>query len=178
MYPFVRMIKEMIHAHRAAPLGVFDEHVTQLRCWPWDLDMAVELNNGRTLTLMDLGRLPLFSRNGLFKAIYGKKWYMTMAGVTVRYRRRVRTMEPVTLRSRIVGWDDRFVYIEQAMFRRDGECANHALYRAATANKQGIVPPDQVFALIGHTDPSPTLPDWIQNWIGAEATRPWPPMQE
>ena len=58
MYPFLRMFKEMARASRMPPLGLFDTHVSHHLCWPWDLDPWVELNNGRTLTLYDLGRLP------------------------------------------------------------------------------------------------------------------------
>lgn len=177
MYPFIRVAIEMLRARRAAPLGLLEAHVSRHRCLPGDLDMAWELNNGRTLTLMDLGRMPLFARTGMFRRVYAAGLFLTMAGVTVRYRRRVRLWDRVTLRSRILCWDARFFYLEQAMIRADGEAANHALYRVAVAGPQGIVAPQEVAALVGHAAPSPALPDWVAAWIAAEAARPWPPMQ-
>ena len=178
MYPFPRVIVEMARARRAPRLPLTGEHVSHHRCLPGDLDLAWELNNGRTLTMMDLGRMPLFERTGLFRRVYAAGLFMTMAGVTVRYRRRVRLWDRVTLRSRILCWDARFFYLEQAMIRADGEAANHALYRVAVAGPQGIVAPQQAAALVGWSDPSPPMPDWIAAWVAAEAARPWPPMQD
>ncbi len=177
MYPFVRMAKEIWLYRHAAPLGLSGEHVSTHRCWPWDLDFALELNNGRTLTLLDLGRIPLVFRTGLWPCLRRNGWGLTMAGVTVRYRRRIRVFHKVTLRSRMLFWDERFIYIEQAFFRRDGECATHALYRVAITSAEGIVPPPRVAQEMGHAGPPPEAPDWALKWIASEAARPWPPMQ-
>lgn len=177
MYPFLRLAKEF-HVHRnAAPLPLTGTHVSWHICWPWDLDIWMELNNGRTLTLLDLGRLPLAKRVGLIAALKAQRWGLTMAGVTVRYRRRVRMFHRFEIRSRCVGWDDRFIYIEQAMWR-NGECANHALYRSAVTDANGIVAPARVMAAMGLDVASPPLPGWVREWIAAEAHRPWPPMTD
>ena len=84
MYPFLRMFKEMARARRMPELGLFDTHVSHHICWPWDLDPWVELNNGRTLTLYDLGRLPLGSRTGIHRHLIANRWGMTVAGSSVR----------------------------------------------------------------------------------------------
>ena len=178
MYPYIRMVKELIKYRRAAPLPLTGTHVSVHRCWPWDIDMWAELNNGRTLTLYDLGRIPMARRIGLIGVLRKTGWGLTMAGVSVRYRRRIRTFEKITMKSRAVCWDDRFVYIEQSMWKKNGDCANHALYRAAVTDKAGIVPPARVLEKMGRTDATPPTPDWVRLWIEAEATRPWPPMQD
>ncbi|NHX27094.1 thioeseterase, partial [Escherichia coli] len=59
MYPFFRMTKERVKHRSAGALQPGDAHLSHHLCWPWDLDIWNELNNGRTLTLFDLGRLPL-----------------------------------------------------------------------------------------------------------------------
>jgi acyl-CoA thioesterase FadM len=178
MYPFARMVKELVRHRNAAALPPGGTHVSHHRCWPWDIDMWMELNNGRTLTLFDLGRIPLAARTGLVAALRANGWGLTMAGVSVRYRRRIRTFERFEMRSRALCWDDRFVYIEQAMFKADGECANHVLYRSAVTGRDGIVPPAQVMQAMGNDMPSPPVPDWVAAWIAADARRPWPPMQD
>lgn len=178
MYPFVRMVKELWVARNAPPLDMTGTHVSHHRCWPWDIDMWLELNNGRTLTLLDLGRIPLAKRTGLMGVLAKNKWGLTMAGVSVRYRRRVRTFEAFSMKSRAVCWDDKFLYLEQAMIRRDGEVANHALYRSAVTGPKGIVPPALVLEAMGKSPVSPPIPDWVSAWIEADSTRPWPPMQD
>ena len=176
MYPFVRMMKEIWTSRGAAPLGLTDTHVSHHICWPWDLDMWAELNNGRTLTLFDLGRVPLANRNGLIGILRQKRWGITVAGNTVRYRRRVRAFDRLEMHSRCIGWDERFFYMEQSMWKA-GECTSHMLVRSAVTSANGIVPPAVVLAAAAQPDPSPALPDWVKAWIGADALRPWPPVR-
>nr|WP_319947507.1 acyl-CoA thioesterase [uncultured Shimia sp.] len=178
MYPFIRMALSMFKTRKLSPLDVFETHVSHHRCWPWDIDLWLELNNGRTLTIYDLGRIPLAHRIGLLDALRTQNWGLTMAGVSVRYRRRIRTFEKFEMRSRAVYWDAKFVYLEQTMWKQDGECANHALYRAAITDKAGIVTPQRVMKAMGIELENPVAPEWVRNWIDAEATRPWPPMQD
>lgn len=174
MYPIFRLIKERLK-FRNKPLRLFDTHVSHHMCLPWDLDPWMELNNGRTLTLFDLGRFPMMLRMGIIAAILRQGWGMTVAGNTARYRRRIHMFHRVEMRSRLAGWDGRFFYVEQSMWR-DGVALNHILVRTAVTSDKGIVAPDQVIAAMGHAEvTSPPLPAWIESWIAADAQRPWPP---
>jgi hypothetical protein len=47
------------------------------------------------------------------KALKANGWGLVVAGASVRYRARIRPFQRFELRTRVVGWDDRFVYIEQ-----------------------------------------------------------------
>lgn len=175
MYPFVRMIKEIWTNRGATALGLTDTHVSHHICWPWDLDMWRELNNGRTLTLFDLGRIPLAIRTGLVDVLRQKGWGITVAGNTTRYRRRVRAFDRLEMRSRCIGWDERFFYMEQSMWKAD-ECTSHLLIRSAVTSVRGIVPPAKVLTAANKATPSPELADWVKAWIAADALRPWPPV--
>lgn len=176
MYPFVRFAKEMLKYRKAPRLGLLDTHVSHHRCWPWDLDPWMELNNGRTLTLYDLGRIPMAARTGLIETLRAQGWGITVAGNSTRYRRRIRMFERFELRSRCIGWDARFIYLEHAMWLGD-TCANHILIRSAFTSRNGIVPPEQVLAAMGQNTTSPDLPQWVQAWIAADAQRVWPPLR-
>lgn len=175
MYPIIRLAKELFKFRNAPALALSDQHVSHHICWPWDIDLWVELNNGRTLTLYDLGRIPMGKRAGLLDALKRNGWGLTVAGVSVRYRRRIRPFERFEIRSRLAGWDNRFFYIDQSIWKTSGECANQALYRSAVTGPDGIVSPDKVVRAMGFEPDAAALPEWIQNWITAEATRPWPP---
>lgn len=178
MYPVVRMVWQILKYRRAPRLGVTETHVSHHMCLPWDIDLWMELNNGRTLTLYDLGRIPLAWRTGLVAALRRNRWGLTIAGASVRYRRRIRVFETIEMRSRLICWDARFLYIEQSMWKANGECANHSLYRAAVTGPAGIVPAAEVAGAVGHDAPSPPMPGWVQAWVEADAQRPWPPMQD
>lgn len=175
MYPFLRLAKVVIQYRNAPRLPLLGTHVSQHICWPWDIDPWRELNNGRTLTLFDMGRIPLAMRTGIAKLRKQKGWGMAVAGATIRYRKRVRMFDRLEMRSRCIGWDDRFLYMEQSLWR-DGECTTHFLMRGAvTSGGRGIVPPAELLAALGETLESPALPGWVQSWIKAEGLRPWPP---
>ena len=177
MYPMIRFAKDMARARRAPRLAPLQAHVSTHRCWPWDLDPWMELNNGRTLTLYDLGRIPMAVRIGLTDTLKANGWGITVAGNTVRYRRRIRPFQRFTQVSRLIGWDRRFLYMDQSLWSL-GECCNQILLRVAVVRgdqRSGMVPPAEAMAAMGMHDPSPDLPAWVEAWIAAEATRPWPP---
>lgn len=174
MYPYLRMAKELWKFRNAPPLSVFQPHVSTHRVWPWDIDPWMELNNGRTLTLYDLGRLPMGKRMGFDRLLKDKGWGLTVAGNTTRYRRRVTVFRKLTMVSRVLGWDDRFLYIEQSMWR-GGDCTSVQMLRGAVISKSGMVPMAQAMAALGVTEASPALPGWVQQWIAADAARLWPP---
>lgn len=174
MYPFIRMAIQIFRHRKDPPLPVDGVHVSRHMCWPVDLDFWRELNNGRTLTIYDLGRIPLAQRNGLIAALRANGWTMTMAGVTARYRRRVVIFHRFEMRSAIIGHSGRFIYIQQSMW--DGkEALNSVLYRVAVVGKNGIVPPREVMAAMGVPDWNPDMPDWVNKWTESENQRAWPP---
>jgi acyl-CoA thioesterase FadM len=174
MYPYLRLGLELVLARRAPPLPLGGVHVTRLTCRPGDIDPWGELNNGRTLTLYDLARVPLAVRTGLIAALRRNGWGLTVAGASVRYRRRVRAFQRVEIRSAFIGRDPRFIYVHQAMFR-GGAAVSSVLIRGAVTAPDGIVPTERVMAAVGAGGAEPPLPAWAAAWAEAEAQRPWPP---
>ena len=174
MYPFIRMIWHMAKSRRQARLPLLGTHHSQHICMPWDIDFWMELNNGRTLPLYDLGRLPLAQRIGLVDLLREHKWGLTVAGSMVRYRRRIRPFARFQMRSRCIGWDQRFVYVDQSMWRGE-ECCGQAIFRLAVTDANGIVPTAKVASAYDPDVQTPDLPGWVQTWLAAEDDRPWPP---
>ncbi|MFD1883709.1 acyl-CoA thioesterase [Paracoccus pacificus] len=175
MYPVVRFVKELWKFRNAPAIPMTGTHVSTHICWPWDIDPWIELNNGRTLTLYDLGRIPMARRTGLIGHLRKNRWGITVAGNTVRYRHRVRLFDRFVMLSRVIGWDERFFYMEQSMWRK-GKCTSQMLLRSAVTSADGIVPPAELLRVIGQEHDSPALPDWVAAWIKADALRPWPPL--
>lgn len=174
MYPFVRMAYQLIKHKNDPKLPIDGTHVSHHYCLPWDLDMWFELNNGRTLTLYDLGRIPFANRVGLISVLRRRKWGLTMAGACVRYRRRVRMFDKLEMRSRCIGYDDKFFYIQQSLWSR-GEATSSVVYRTAVTNKDGIVRPPEILKELDAEEWNPEMPEWVQKWLDAESIRVWPP---
>ena len=175
MFPFFRFFLAMIRQLGKPRLGPDETFTTYHWIMPWDIDVFGELNNGRTLTIFDLNRLPFGLRTGLVDVIRKKGWAMTMAGVSVRFRKRIKMFNRVRITCRVVGRDERFFYMNQTMWLGD-EPAHNALYRGVVySKKDGIVPTQEIGEALEQPDWAPDMPQWVQNWIDAEATRAWPP---
>ncbi len=175
MYPFLRLWRIFREARRlpkAADPGEIGE--ITIRIWPWDIDPFMELNNGRTLTLMDLGRFSSGARIGLMEVLRRRKWGLAVAGASVRWRKRVTVFQKATIRSRLVGWEGRWFYITQSMWV-NGQPVSSALLRTAVTSKNGAVEGPEVLKELGFPSWQPEMPAWVRAWIEAEELRPWPP---
>lgn len=174
MYPIARLAAVTLSERRKAPMDLYETHHLQMRCLHWDVDGFMEMNNGRVFTLYDLGRFALAIRIGLWGVLKEQRWGLVVAGSTVRYRARITPMQRFELRTRFLGWDHRFLYIEQAMWRGE-TCCNHGLLRTGVTKGGRLAPVDDVARAMGVVGESRPLPDWVQAWAEADATRPWPP---
>ncbi len=177
MYPFVRMAGQIAKWGKR-PLDPWDTHVSHHRVMPWDLDMMVELNNGLTLCVYDMGRIPFAIRTGAMQA-FRRNVALTIAGSTVRYRKRLTVWQRVEQRTRIAGWDHRFIYFDQSLWSDPETCAGQGVFRAAVVRNRKMVDIDEeVIPLLDRPDihdNRPHLPDWMQKWSEVEKIRTWPP---
>ncbi len=174
MYPYIRMALHARAARSQSPLTLTDTHVSHHRITPFDIDPWRELNNGRTLTLFDLGRVGMGIRMGLPQVLRRHGWGLTVAGNTTRYRKRVTLGDRLEMRTRTIGWDHRFLYLEQSMWR-DDDCTSHMLLRSAIVENRRMMEPARLLAALDQPQTSPPLPEWVTAWADADALRPWPP---
>jgi len=59
-----RMIRVFFMARRRSRVHPLAETSLTFMVWPSDVDVLIHMNNGRYLTLMDLGRVDASLRNG------------------------------------------------------------------------------------------------------------------
>jgi len=141
--------------------------VLTFRVWPHDLDINVHMNNARYMALMDLGRLDLIVRCGLWRTVFRQAWQPVIAASLVRFKKPLKPFQPFTLTSRVLGWDERWIYIEHVI-ATDEAVACHAVVRGAFVKKGAVIPPEQVAAAADMSDPSPSLPEWLPAWREAD----------
>ena len=177
MYPIIRFLTTCIKAYLADKITIDDISATSFRIRPWDIDMFLELNNGRVLTLYDLGRFDFSIRMGLAKALRQNKWCLVVAGSTVRYRRRIRMFDKVTIYTQVAGYEERWIYIMQSMWVK-GEPASSILLRTGITNKGKVVPARDVINTLGIEEWNPVLHPWVKDWIHSEDSRLWPPPKD
>lgn len=165
---YVRLIKIVIAAILGRPIESFGESSITLRVWPNDLDFNLHMNNGRYLTLMDLGRFDLLIRTGLLRAVFRRRWMPVLAGATIRFRRSLDPFQRFRLRTRVLGWDAKSVIMEQIFETLDGQVAARALVRGVFRRKGGTVPTSDIADAGGWPSNSPDLPDYAADWLSAD----------
>ena len=79
----------MLKGRSMPKIGPFDPHISHHRAWPWDTDAFGELNNGRILTLFELGRWQAAVRMGMIHTFLKEGYMVPIAGASIRYRKRV-----------------------------------------------------------------------------------------
>lgn len=160
---WLRLLRVLAATFFRSRLAMNDGSVLRFRVWPHDLDINVHMNNARYLALMDLGRFDLIIRAGLWRPMVREKWQAVIGGALVRYRRPLKPFQSFTLTSRMLCWDERWIYIEHRIESADGP-ACLTLVRAAFLKNGGIVPPQRVADQLGYAGPIPAIPAWVEQW--------------
>lgn len=175
MYPFFRLVGTLLRAKPKPKLAPNELGEIHFRVRPWDLDMFLEVNNGRMLTLFDLGRFDLAVCNGLMSVLRKRRWGLVVAGSTVIYRKRLRLFNKVSMKTRFAGVDERWVYLEQTMLV-GGVPASSVFLRTGVTKAGKVLPTAEVIQALGFDDQAlPELNEWQQAWVESEKLRPWPP---
>jgi len=138
---------------------------TRLRVLPNDLDALLHVNNGVFLTLMDLGRVDLLLRSDAHHAIRKKGWYPVLAAGTIRIKRSLKLFQKFTIRTSVIGWDERSVYLEQQFISKGKLVAKAVVDARFLSKKGGGVTPTELLAFLDLDQSSPELPDWVATWI-------------
>jgi acyl-CoA thioesterase FadM len=110
-----------------------DASLLHFRVLPTDLDPNLHMNNGRYLTIMDLGRLDLVLRSGLWRPMWRNGWAPMAGSVVIRFRRELRLGDRFTLLTRIAAWSDTTGVMEQTFYfagAKSRQMAARALIKA------------------------------------------------
>jgi len=162
-----RLLKIMIFGLLGKPVPWDEPTQVFFRVWPTDLDINLHMTNSRYLAMMDLGRVNMLLRTGLWRWIRREKYAPVIAGAMVRFRRPVEPFAPIALKTRFLGWDTKWLFIEHRMERR-GELVCLAVVKAAFVAKTGPVLPAIIAQQLGHSGEQKPLPEWIAKWQAAE----------
>ncbi|NNG02495.1 MAG: thioesterase family protein [Inquilinus sp.] len=164
---YFRVIRVLFAALFGRRLDGMADSVVRFRVWPHDLDLNLHMNNGRYLALMDLGRLDLMLRLGLGPAIVGGRWMPVLASAVIRFRRSLAPFQRFALRTRVLGWDEKWIFMEH-VFEVDGHIAARALVKGAFRVNRGTVPAAEVVTAAGWSPVSPEMPRYVAEWLAAE----------
>ncbi|MFT4260410.1 acyl-CoA thioesterase [Microbacterium sp.] len=144
----------------------------RLTTLPTDIDILRHMNNGRYLSLFDLGRWDLLIRTGLFDAMKARDWYAVVSNATITYRKSLQLWQRFDVQSRFIGHDDRAVFMEHRAVV-DGEIYARVIVRARMLRRAGgAVSNEELFSAVGRPEGVPEIDEWVHEWASASALPP------
>ena len=155
MYPYLRYTKAIIDAvvanKKGKSLNFTQVSEVTIRCSLTDIDPMIEMNNGRVLTVYDIGRTDFIIRTGLGKQLLKHRWGMVVAGSTIQYRKRIRLFDKVTIKTQLVGIDERWLYLEHSMWVKGKPCSS-VLLRTGVTEGGKVIETARVLETLGQTE--------------------------
>jgi acyl-CoA thioesterase FadM len=176
MHMFFRTLLHVLFLSRRKPdLDHYEDARTNYITLPTDLDINRHMNNGVYFSIMDVARFDMLVRNGVWEIMREKGWYPVVASETITFRKSLSLWQRFTIESRILGFDDKAVYVEQRFVRPgpggEPEVFAQGFIRGRFLRKTGgTVPVPELIEAFGAVE-GDGLPEWIERW-GADVALP------
>jgi acyl-CoA thioesterase FadM len=135
-----------------------------MRVVPTDLDTLGHVNNGIYLSLMDLGRMDLLIRAGAWKRLSALGYYPVVASETISFRKSLQPRQRFTLQSRVVGYDEKSVYVEQRFVANDEIYATGVIRGRFLKKTGGTVSIAELAAALDVDASALPVPAWLARW--------------
>lgn len=143
-----RIVALLWRMRRAERADIGEEVALEMRVLPSDLDLLAHMNNGRYLSLMDLGRLALMMRTGIGRAARRNGWFPLVRRVSIAYLHPLHPFQRFRLATRALSWDDKWFYLEQRFIAGERVCAR-AYVQGLLRGRGGNVAPATILETVG-----------------------------
>jgi acyl-CoA thioesterase FadM len=155
----LRLLLVFIASFFRRRLRLDEENILSLRVLPNDVDVSL-VSADRYLALMDLGRINIVLRAGMFGTLVANRWAPVVRVATVRYRYPLKLFQKYQLRTRVVYWDQEWAWTEH-VFERNGRVTAVGLTKTMFKSRDGLVPLAKFIAASGQSPVPPALPEVI-----------------
>lgn len=160
---YFRFLFILMKAFWGKKQGVFSESRLTFRVLPFDCDINFHLNNARYFSFMDLGRIQLLGQGRLLIPLYQRRKMPVITGAEISFIKALAPWQQFKLVSRILGWDEYYIYIEQR-FETSNGLAAVALVKGTFVTKGKKGKAQEIMDLIEPGIHSPELPSVISHW--------------
>lgn len=138
----------------------FDPCSTKFRVGLLDLDVNLHMNNGRYLSLMDLGRIDLMLKAEVFWKLLKRGYYPVVASESIRFKKSLEPFQCFILETKIESWDEKDFFMTQKFLHRDSVVAvGYIRGRFKQRGRKGSVPTSEIFEIIGREYQGPQVSD-------------------
>lgn len=160
---WLRLIWMLLTVWRRSRASILDTTTYRMTVMPNDIDFNGHVNNGRYLTLADIGRMDFVLRTGAGKAALAQRALPIVGDSLAKFRRDLKAFDRFDMQTRILGWDDRWTFMEHR-FTRGGRVLGVVVIRGLFRGPEGPIAPADFLAVMGLTAASPALPAWVAEW--------------
>ena len=170
-YPLLRVLKANIASKFVKNIKLEDESSLTFRAGIFDIDPFIEINNGRYLTLADVGRFNHGFRTGFYKKARSENLYFTVVGVSAKYRYRIPFGKKFTMTTKIIHSDEKWIYY-LTDFSHDNRVSTSLLARTGVLRAGKLVRPNEVEEIFQMKLTKYQVPQWVELWIKSDLKRP------
>ena len=112
MSRFLRIILAILRASFRPALAPLEESVVRLRVWPHEADWS-NVHQAIYSLYMELGRWDIAIRSGLGRWMLKQRCAGILGAQMIRYHSPLRRLQAFELRTRVLGWDEKWFFMEQ-----------------------------------------------------------------
>jgi acyl-CoA thioesterase FadM len=159
-----RTMLHFVLSARRPRADVFDVVRLAFRVLPTDLDIYRHMNNGRYLSIADVARFDMLRRTGLWEMLNRHGWYPVVQSSTITHRISLLPWQRFVIESRLMGFDERAVYMEQRFLVGDQIAARLVLKARFLKRGGGPVPLSEMSAALGVDVSTHIPPEWVHRW--------------
>ena len=153
---YIRIAVLVFRAVFRQKMGVLDESVLKLRVWPHEADVS-NVSQSVYPLYMELGRWDLALRVGLAKVMWRERCIGFLGGQAIQFLKPLKRFQAFTLRSRIIGWDEKWGLFEHRIESKGQLYAIcHARIVFIGRDKKRVTP-SNLSSIIGGPSDSPPI---------------------
>jgi acyl-CoA thioesterase FadM len=166
---FFRLIFTFMMSRLRSRVLILDECLTPFRVLPTDLDIFHHMNNGIYFSLQDLARTDLMIRSDFWREMNKKGWYPVVASEFIRFKRSLSLGETFHISTKVVGWDDRYFFLEHKFLKDSHVCAQGFVKTRFLSKKGEKIKPIDLLILSKIKESEIQLPPFIKEWEHIES---------
>jgi|GEM_PF-1048170 len=118
MSRWLRILLIIIKAQFCKKTSPYEEICLNFRVWMTDVDLSI-MSNAAMLFITELGRWDLTVRTGFLKYARKKSLYLPLASISAQFRRPLKRFQKFQLRTKIIYWDEEWIYISHHIVRKE-----------------------------------------------------------
>lgn len=151
---------KILFSPKRHPLDIF---ISNFRVLPSDCDLNFHITSSRYPAFIEAASIHQMGQMGIFGKMLKRGCFPINANYDVTYIRPIKPFEKFRIVSRIVTWDNKYLYMEHR-FEVDGELRAFGMARAVIVCKKVVTSMGKIMALTEEQLIAPDVPEAVLKW--------------